>query len=114
MSRSRSYAARIADVAPLFAALGDEARLQIVTRLCREGPLSIARLTEGSDISRQAVTKHLDALAAAGLVASERSGRENVFELRTRRLAEVHRYLDEISHQWDKAIDRLQALVENQ
>ena len=66
MSRSRSNTARIADVAPLFAALGDEARLQIVTRLCREGPLSIARLTEGSAISRQAVTKHLDALAARG------------------------------------------------
>jgi DNA-binding transcriptional ArsR family regulator len=68
----------LAEAAPLLAALGDESRLRIVARLCAGGPLSIARLTEGSNITRQAVTKHLQALSNAGLVRSDRSGRERI------------------------------------
>lgn len=96
----------------MFAALGDPARLQIVSRLCREGPLSISRLTEGARISRQAVTKHLNALAAAGLIEGERSGRECIWELQPKRLAEVRRHLDAISAQWDDALERLRKFVE--
>src|SRR5262245_64096448 len=94
----RSQAARSwREAAPLFAALGDETRLRVVARLCEEGPLSITRLTEGADVSRQAVTKHLRVLADAGLVRSAREGRENVWELEPRRLAEARRLLDVIS-----------------
>ena len=110
--RSRGSAEKLAEVAPLFAALGDEARLRIVRRLCDEGPLSIVRLTEGSNISRQAVTKHLTALSTAGLIEGERVGREYVWELQTKRLDEVRRYLDQISARWDRAIDRLKLAVE--
>jgi DNA-binding transcriptional ArsR family regulator len=110
MSQSRLSPSR---AAPLFAALGDETRLRIVTRLCREGPLSLARLSEGASISRQAVTKHLDALSGAGIIVGEQSGRMCLWRLQTARLAEVRRYLDEISMQWDEAIVRLQAFVEN-
>lgn len=84
----------------------------IVARLCEDGPLSIVRLTDGSNISRQGITKHLDALSKAGLVRSERAGRERIWKLETKRLAEVRRYLGEISAQWDEALDRLRALVE--
>lgn len=96
----------------MFAALGDATRLQIVARLCEGGPLSIARLTEGAQVSRQAITKHLHALSDAGLVRSRRAGRERIWQLQTRRLAEVRRYLDRISRQWDQAIGRLRSLVE--
>jgi DNA-binding transcriptional ArsR family regulator len=106
--------ARLAEAAPVFAALGDETRLLIVSRLCEAGPLSITRLTDGSSISRQAVTKHLHALARAGLVRSRRCGRERIWELRTRRLADVRRYLDRIAAQWDGALGRLRALVEEE
>jgi DNA-binding transcriptional ArsR family regulator len=98
--------------APLFAALGDETRLRLVSRLCIEGPLSITKLTSGSNVTRQAVTKHLHVLAEAGLVRGERDGRENVYELEPRRLDEARRCLDLISEQWDEALDRLRALVE--
>jgi DNA-binding transcriptional ArsR family regulator len=98
--------------APVFAALGDQTRLQIVVCLCEGGPLSIARLTHGSRVSRQAVTKHLHALARAGLVRSRRAGRERIWELRTRRLAEARRYLDRIAERWDEALGRLRAFVE--
>lgn len=114
MSRTRaSSAPRAGDAAPVFAALGDETRLAIVTRLCMAGPQSIARLTEGADVTRQAITKHLHALAEAGLVRSKRDGRERIWEMQTRRLADARRYLDQISTQWDEAIDRLRALVED-
>lgn len=103
----------LAGAAPVFAALGDETRLQLVSRLCANGPQSIVRLTDGARVSRQAITKHLRALADAGLVRSTRQGRERIWEIRPRRLGEARRYLDRISGQWDQAISRLRALVES-
>src|SRR5690606_40531429 len=103
---------KVAEAASIFAARGDETRLRIVSRLCRSGPQSIVRLTEGSRVTRQAVTKHLRALADAGLVHGERVGRETVWQLEPRRLEEVRGYLDGISKQWDDAIRRLKAHVE--
>jgi DNA-binding transcriptional ArsR family regulator len=115
MSAARTaVVARIAETAPLFAALGDETRLRIVARLCEGGPLSIVRLTEGATVSRQAITKHLHALEEAGLVRSARAGRERIWELQPRRLAEARRYLDRISVQWDAALDRLRTFVEGE
>jgi DNA-binding transcriptional ArsR family regulator len=111
MARAHS-ASRLAKAAPLFAALGDETRLRIVARLCNSGPESIAHLTEGASVSRQAITKHLRALEQSGLARSSRNGRERIWELRTKRLSEARQYLDQISQQWDAAIDRLRAFVE--
>lgn len=111
--RAQPAAARaLLTAAPLFAALGDEARLQIVARLCEAGPLSIARLAAGASISRQAVTKHLHALSNAGVIRGERRGRERIWRLEPGRLADVQGYLDQISAQWDAAIERLRAFVE--
>jgi DNA-binding transcriptional ArsR family regulator len=114
MSRRRSAAAaRIAEAAPVFAALGDTTRLKLVARLCGDGPLSIARLSDGTGVTRQAVTKHLNALAAAGLARDTRSGRERIWELEPGRLENARRCLDQIADQWDAAIDRLRAFVED-
>jgi DNA-binding transcriptional ArsR family regulator len=98
--------------APIFAALGDTTRLHLVSRLCGGGPLSITQLSAGVDVTRQAVTKHLNVLAAAGLVRGSRQGRERVWELRTRQLDEAGRVLDAISARWDEAIERLRLMVE--
>ena len=98
--------------APVFAALGDELRLTLVTRLGSEGPLSITSLTEGTRVTRQAVTKHLHVLEGAGLVRAARQGREQHWEVRTAPLAEARRCLDVIARQWDDALARLKAAVE--
>jgi DNA-binding transcriptional ArsR family regulator len=98
--------------APILAALGDESRLRIVTKLCKGGPLSITQLAEGADISRQAVTKHLHALHRAGLVRSERRSRERIWKLEPKRIEDVRRYLARISEQWDDALSRLRSAVE--
>ena len=110
--RRGAASSRLAEAAPVFAALGDATRLQIVLRLCDGGPMSIIRLTEGAQVTRQAVSKHLRALESAGLVRSGRVGRERIWEIETQRLADVRACLDRISEQWDQAIQRLRALVE--
>lgn len=110
----RASAVRRADPAPVFAALGDRTRLRLVTRLCDEGPLSIARLSDGAGVTRQAVTKHLNALAGAGVVRGARRGRERIWELEPKRLEMASRYLDEVSGQWDAAIDRLRVFLEGE
>jgi DNA-binding transcriptional ArsR family regulator len=112
MSRSRSAAAQRA--APVFAALGDTTRLRLVTRLVTDGPLSITQLREGTDVTRQAITKHLHALAGAGLVRDTRRGRERIWVLEPEPIDAARRYLDDISAQWDEAIDRLRAFVEDE
>ena len=98
--------------ATICAALGDEIRLRLVARLCDEGPMSIARLTEGCGVTRQAITKHLRVMDRAGVVRNKRHGCESVWQLEEARLAEARRYLDTISKQWDSALARLKALVE--
>jgi DNA-binding transcriptional ArsR family regulator len=98
--------------APVFAALGDETRLQLVARLCTGGPMSIARLTSGSEVTRQTITKHLHVLDDAGLVRSSRLGREQIWELEPARLQEARHYLDLIAGQWDEALGRLKAALE--
>lgn len=113
MSRARSISpARVRDAAPLFAALGDETRLRILDRLSSKGPESIARLSENSPMTRQAISKHLNVLSRAGLIRDRRLGRERLWQLERRRLADARKYLDRISEQWDDALDRLKAFVE--
>ncbi len=93
MTRSSQAAAqRLASAAPLFAALGEPARLRIVAKLCEAGPLPIVRLTEGASISRQGITKHLHALSDAGPVRNERRGRENLWRLEPLKLAQAQRF----------------------
>ncbi len=98
--------------APVFAALGDETRLRLIAILCAGGAVSIAQLTSGTHITRQAVTKHLHVLAEAGLVRDIRSGRERRWELESSRLDEARRSLELIAQHWDQALMRLKRAVE--
>ena len=104
--------AQVRDAAPLFAALGDETRLKLLVRLSTSGPESISRLSAKTPVSRQAVTKHLDVLSRAGLIRGSRRGRERIWEVEPKRLADARLYLDRISRQWDDALGRLRRFVE--
>lgn len=108
MRRSPTEAA----AAGVFAALGDETRLRLVRRLSNDGPLSITELTAGFAISRQAVTKHLRLMAHAGLLRSTTHGRQSLWALERKRLADARRHLQAISTQWDETLDRLKRFVE--
>ncbi len=98
--------------APVFAALGDPTRLRLVAALCAGGALSIAQLTTGTAVTRQAVTKHLTVLADAGLVRDTRHGRERRWELEPARIDVARQSLDAIAAHWDQALKRLKTFVE--
>ncbi len=97
----------------MFAALGDETRLGLMGTLSSHGPLSITKLTAGSAITRQAVTKHLNVLANAGFVRDVRRGREHIWELEPQQVEIARRYLDQVSKRWDDALNRLRTIVED-
>jgi DNA-binding transcriptional ArsR family regulator len=100
--------------APLFAALGDETRLALIARIGSEGPISIATLTSGTEVTRQAVSKHLVVLERAGLIRASRAGRERRYEVRSAQLEELRRCLDVINRHWDDALARFKQHVEDE
>ena len=112
--RPGAHAARARAAAPLFAALGDETRLQMLMRLAASGPESIAQMSAKSHVSRQAITKHLQVLEHAGFVVGERRGREHIWRIEPRQFAQVHDHLARISKQWDEALERLRAFVDDE
>jgi len=104
--------AEIKNRAAIFAALGDETRLSLIGTLSGGEPQSISRLAQGSQLTRQAITKHLRVLEGAGMVHSIRAGRESLFELRPKPLKDAQAYLERVSGQWDDALARLKSFVE--
>lgn len=98
--------------ASVFAALGDETRLSLLNKLFRGQPRSISKLTHGSRLSRQAITKHLRVLQRAQIVRCSRSGRESLFEFNPQPIEELRSYLDFVSEQWDQTLSRLKSFVE--
>lgn len=99
--------------APIFAALGDATRLVLVKKLCAGAPCSIAQLAQDSHLTRQAITKHLRVLEDVGIVRSEKTGRENLFQFNPEPIDAIKVYLDTVAGQWDDALARLKTFVEN-
>lgn len=115
MSRAtaEASAARRRHHAAVFAAFGDETRLALVAALAAGEPRSIAQLTGGTRITRQAITKHLRVLEHAGVVHSNRRGRQSLFTLDPAPLSEMQEYLGRVAAQWDQVLARLKSLVES-
>ncbi|MEO7205707.1 MAG: metalloregulator ArsR/SmtB family transcription factor [Steroidobacteraceae bacterium] len=116
MSPRRRAAAKpkpLQNCAPVFAALGDEIRLTLVAALCMGGAMSITQLTSGTEISRQAITKHLGVLSAAGLVRDVKVGRERLWEFEPVQLDEARRMLELIGRHWDHDLAKLKFAMEN-
>ena len=100
------------DPVPVFAALGDATRLALVDRLSDGQPRSISQLIQGLGLTRQGVTKHLRVLEQAGIVRLSRVGRESRFAYVPEPIEGVRSYLDTVCRQWDEALSRLKAFVE--
>jgi len=115
MSRSTPEAspARRRQHAAVFAALGDETRLALISALSGGEPRSIAQLTDGSHMTRQAITKHLRVLEQAGIVHGMRLGRESRFAFDPLPMNELRDYLARVSEQWDRVLARLKSFVES-
>jgi DNA-binding transcriptional ArsR family regulator len=97
----------------VFAALGDETRLRLVGKLSSGESMSISELSEGSSLTRQAITKHLCVLENTSLVHGLRLGRERRFTFAPAPLDEAKKYLEVVSGQWERALARLKSFVES-
>lgn len=98
--------------AGVFAALGDSTRLSLVLALSHGRHQSIAQLSAGKPLTRQAISKHLRILETAGVVNSRRAGRETLFALNPVALDQVRTYVEQISAHWETSLARLKAFVE--
>lgn len=99
-------------VEDIFSALGNKTRLSVVKKLSRGTALSATWLSDGEDVTRQNITKHLQVLEAAGLIKREKRGREVLYALEAEQFEDAHMFLTDVSAGWDRAINRLQQLVE--
>lgn len=95
-----------------FAALADPTRRQIVELLAGGGPSTATALAGELRITRQAVAKHLQLLAGAGIATSERVGRETQFEACVEGFDDVREWIDQVESQWSTRLGRLAASLE--
>src|SRR6202021_3676100 len=95
--------------AAVFAALGDETRLSLLARLCDGKRYAIAELTDGTRLTRQAVTKHLRVLERVHIVHGARAGRESLFTFNPQPVIEMKEYLEWVWKHWYSALESLRA-----
>lgn len=101
-----------AEAACVFAALGDEMRLTLLSRLQDGDARSLVQLTDGTGLTRQGVSKHLRVLEDVGMVTRERIGRESRFMYQPSGMDAARRHLERASAQWDDALVRLRGVIE--
>lgn len=92
----------------IFAALADPTRRQLLDQISQQGPLTATELAGGYPMSRQAVVKHLSALADAGLLAGERRGRSVRYRVVAGGLGDAAAWLTEVGDRWDHRLAALQ------
>jgi DNA-binding transcriptional ArsR family regulator len=91
----------------VFSALADPSRRFLVETLASRGSATPTELAGELPVTRQAVTKHLTALRAAGLVHARRQGRETRYELDPAPLGDAAGWISHVGSQWDSRLDAL-------
>lgn len=95
----------------VFSALADPTRRELMSKLS-QGPVSATGLSRGMPVTRQAVSKHLAALAEAGLVEAERSGREVLYRLTPGPLNEAASWMADVGADWDDRLARMRSMLQ--
>lgn len=98
------------DSPEIFGAIASPVRRQILDLLA-QGEAPAGAIAARFQISRPAISQHLQVLLAAGVVAQSRKGRENLYRLVPDRLAPVRDWIRHYERFWDHHLDRLQQLL---
>lgn len=98
---------RNAAAGPVFAALADPTRRHILSVLSEGSTATASQLATDLPISRQAIAKHLQALAEAGLVKSSHQGRETLYRLTPKPLSDAMQWIAATGALWDARLERL-------
>ena len=85
----------------IFTALADATRRRVISALSERGPSTATGLAANLPVTRQAVTKHLAALAEAGLVTATRRGREKLYQISPRPLTSAVSWMADLGARWD-------------
>ena len=93
----------------VFAALSDPTRRAVIRSLSEDGPSTVTELAGRLPVTRQAVSKHLEALEEAGLVASDAQGRGARFRLTPRPMTDAMRWMADVGGEWDERLEALGA-----
>lgn len=96
----------------VFGALSDPTRRALLQTIAGQPSATATELASELPISRQAVLKHLGALADAGLVDRERSGREVRYTMTPAPLSEAVSWMAEVGGQWDDHLTGLKRRFE--
>jgi DNA-binding transcriptional ArsR family regulator len=91
----------------VFAALGDAYRRQLLETISARGSATATELAAELPVTRQAVAKHLAALAGAGLVTSERAGRETHYRVTPEPMEDAIAWMARVGGEWDRRLARL-------
>ena len=97
---------------PIFAALADPTRRDLIINLAENSPKTATQLAQQYPITRQAILKHLDILEAAGLVVIQQRGREKQYTLKPEPLTEVDTFIKAIGAKWEQRLLRLKTMLE--
>lgn len=95
----------------IFDALADGTRRAVLRAVAEDGPLTATELAGRLPVTRQAVAKHLGTLQAAGLVTSERHGRDVRFRLDPAPLDDAVAWITAVGERWDRRLERLKSRI---
>jgi len=109
--RHRGLTDRGADA--VFGALSDPTRRRMLTLIGERGEASASGLARELPITRQAVSKHLAILAAAGLVSQRREGREVRYRLTPAPLSDAVSWMASVGAEWDTRLAALERRLSN-
>lgn len=100
------------DVDSVLGALADPTRRAVFEAVVQAGPTTSTVLASQFPVSRQAIAKHLERLSDAGLVTSNRSGRETRWQASLEPLGAARAWMDGIGAAWDRRLEALAQRLE--
>jgi DNA-binding transcriptional ArsR family regulator len=94
----------------VFQAIADPTRRQIIGMLARK-PLNVNAIAKEFDITRQAVSLHVQFLNDCGLIVIKQQGRERYCEAKLEKLNEVTAWVDQYRKYWNNKLDSLESYL---